>query len=291
MTFAPEREDLRRDLGRRLVRRREEDDVGPAGGEAPRARTARRRGPSPPPSDGCRRANGTGCASFLPEEKTDAISTRAGAARGSRRARRRSSRSRRRRRRAPRTRSRPPPPGAAGRRSRARGGAPARARRRPRASRGRSCRRRRSTRPPLRAPASSMARATWCAAAGGVLRTTSVPAAATSSTHSRSARSSFSRGAGVPLGVRHGAGFARHDVARRRLREAEVLQVPRERRLRDVDAPPREALLQLLLRVHGAVPDDPQDLVAAPQGGAGRMTIHEREYSFILGRVSTDFFR
>jgi hypothetical protein len=39
-------------------------------------------------------------------------------------------------------------------------------------------------------------------------------------------------------------------------------------------------VLQLFLRVHGAVADDLQDLVAPPQ--RGRMTIHMNEYSFII---------
>src|SRR5450830_124242 len=82
---------------------------------------------------------------------------------------------------------------------------------------------------------------------------------------------------------------ARIDISRSRLREAEVLEVPGESGLRHVDAAAREAMLQLLLRVHGAVADDPEDLVAAAE--PHRMTIHTREYSFICATRQAFSFR
>src|SRR5450756_17132 len=86
--------------------------------------------------------------------------------------------------------------------------------------------------------------------------------------------------AGLQLAVGRRRLRAGHDVAGRRLREAEVLEVPRQRGLRHVDPAALKAVLQLFLRVHGAVADDLQDLVASPQ--RGRMTIHVYEYSFII---------
>jgi hypothetical protein len=50
-----------------------------------------------------------------------------------------------------------------------------------------------------------------------------------------------------------------------------------------------EAVLQLFLRVHGAVADDLQDLVAPPQ--RRRMSIHECEYSFIFAARQAFSFR
>src|SRR5271169_1094862 len=87
--------------------------------------------------------------------------------------------------------------------------------------------------------------------------------------------------AGLELAAGRRRLLARHDVAGRRLREAEVLEIPRQRGLRDVDPAALEAVLQLFLRVHGAVADDLQDLVAPPQ--RGRMSIHITEYPFIHG--------
>src|SRR5664280_2800446 len=95
--------------------------------------------------------------------------------------------------------------------------------------------------------------------------------------------------AGLKLRIPRLRVAARIDISRSRLREAEVLEVPGESGLRHIDAAAREAILQLLLRVHGAVADDPEDLVAAAE--PHRMTIHSSEYSFICAARQAFSFR
>ena len=95
--------------------------------------------------------------------------------------------------------------------------------------------------------------------------------------------------AGPKLSLPRESLAARNHVPPGGLREAEVLEVPGESGLRHVDAAALEAMLQLLLRAHGTVADDLEDLVAAAE--RRRMTIHGCEYSFIRAARQAFSFR
>ena len=83
-----------------------------------------------------------------------------------------------------------------------------------------------------------------------------------------------------------GEGVAR-DVAVRRLGHAELAQVARERRLRDLEAALLQQRQQLVLRMDGLVADDAKDLVASAKPVPMRMNIHRREFLCIPRRMST----
>ena len=123
-------------------------------------------------------------------------------------------------------------------------------------------------------PASSSARATGCAPAGGVFRTTSVPAARTERTDSARTRSSRSsrRSESTAGSTSPGDG-----VAPRCLDEPKIADVAGESRLGRCESPVREEPLQLLLRPDGLLPHEADDGVAPAEdgGAADKYSLHE----------------
>ena len=77
--------------------------------------------------------------------------------------------------------------------------------------------------------------------------------------------SSDSRGVNVATGAMR----LRRDVAVRRLHQAELAQVARERRLGDGEAVLAQRGQQLVLRMDGRLADDPEDLLTSAHGVTG----------------------